>query len=230
MNAFILNDTINSRAAWGLRITEPPVIPPTRRVIDTVEVDGREGSLTVLKGWENITFNMKAALLGGNPHARFRDSLPAILAAQTVYFSGDASVYYRIKYAIAGGLTRLLSTVWEFPLTFVCDPFRYMRGVALITLTAPGSVTNPGNVYALPRIKVYGTGSQTLTVGGKQTKLNILAGNLILDSELMECYQGNTAQNNQMQGPFPVLNIGATAVTWSSGITKLEIEPRWRFL
>jgi len=53
---------------------------------------------------------------------------------------------------------------------------------------------------------------------------------LTLDSALMECYQGSTAQNNQMQGPFPVLNTGATAITWSSGITKIEIEPRWRYL
>jgi len=230
MNSFTLNETTNSRAAWGLRITEPPVISPTKRIVESVQIDGREGSLTLLKGWEDITFDMRAALLGGNLNTRFREILPVILAAKTIYFSNDPGVYFKIKHASAGGLERRLSQLYDFPLTFVCDPFRYIRNVALVTMTTPGNITNLGGVFALPVIKVYGTGNQTLTVGGKQTRLNILAGNLTLDSALMECYQGSTAQNNQMQGPFPVLNTGATAITWSSGITKIEIEPRWRFL
>jgi phage-related protein len=169
-------------------------------------------------------------LLGKDIQSRFRDLLPVILAAKTIFFSNDAAVYYRIKHSAAGGLDRILSTLYDFQLTFTCDPFRYMRNVTPITMTAAGSVTNPGNVFALPLMKVYGTGAQILTIGGRQTKLNILAGHLILDSALMECYQGGTAQNNQMQGPFPVLNPGATAISWSSGITKIEIEPRWRYL
>ena len=230
MNSFTLDEKTNSRAAWGLRITEPPILPPASRKVETIEIDGRDGALTLFKGWEDVTFSMRAALLGANPHGRFRDILPVILAAQSVYFSGDTSVYYRVKYAGAGGLTRLLSALWEFPLTFVCAPFRYLRNVAPVTLTASGTVTNPGAVYALPKITVYGTGSRTLTINGKAIVLNILAGNLTLDSELMECYQGSTAQNNQMSGAFPVFNVGSNTITLGTGITKLEIEPRWRSL
>ena len=230
MNSFTLDEKTNSRAAWGLRITEPPVIPPARRVVEPIEVDGREGTLTLLKGWEDTMFSLKVAILGANPHGRLRDILPVILAAQTIYFSGDPTVYYKIKHVEAGGLTRLLSALWEFPLTFVCDPFRYTRNVAPITMTASGTVTNPGGVYSLPKIVIYGTGSRTLTINGKPIILNILAGNLTLDSALMECYQGNTAQNNQMSGAFPIFNVGNNTVTLGTGITKLEIEPRWRNL
>ena len=230
MNSFTLDEKTNSRAAWGLRITEPPVIPPARRIVEPIEVDGREGTLTLLKGWEDTTFSLKAAILGANPNGRFRDILPVILAAKTVYFSGDPTVYYKIKYAEAGGLIRLLSALWEFPLTFVCAPFRYTRNVAPITMMASGTLTNPGGVYSLPKITVYGAGSRTLTVNGKPIILNILAGSLTLDSELMECYQGSTAQNNQMSGAFPVFNVGGNTITLGTGITKLEIEPRWRNL
>ena len=230
MNAFILDGTINSRTNLGLRITEPPVIPPAKRIAESVQVDGREGTLTLLKGWEDITFSLKAALLGANLQGRFRDVLPKILSATTIYFSGDNGVFFRIKHVSAGGMERKLTSLGEFSLFFVCDPFRYMRNAAAITMAATGSVINPGTVYALPKITVYGTGSQTLTVNGKLVRLNILSGNLTLDSELMECYRGSTAQNNQMQGVFPVLNPGSNTVTWSGGITKLEIEPRWRYL
>ncbi len=230
MNSFILNETIHSRTALGLRITEPPVIPPAKRIIEAVQVDGREGTLTLLKGWEDITFQMKAALLGKNLHGRFREVLPVIHGAKTVYFSEDNKVFFRIKQVHTDAMVRKLSTLGEFSITFVCDPFRYMRNTETITMTKSGTVTNKGTVYALPKIKVYGTGNQTLTVGGKQTKVNILAGNLTLDSELMECFQGSTAQNRQMQGVFPTFETGATAISWSSGITKIEIEPRWRYL
>ena len=230
MNSFTLDEIINSRAAWGLRITEPPIIPPTKRIVDSIKVDGREGTLTLLKGWEDITFRMRVALLGTDIHSRFREILPVILAAKSIYFSNDNSVYYKIKHSYAGGLEYILSILYDFQITIVCEPFRYIRNVAPITLTEPGNVMNPGGVFALPIIKVYGTGSQTLTVGGKPTKLNILAGNLTLDSALMECYQGDVAQNNQMQGPFPILSTGTTAITWSDGITKIEMEPGWRCL
>jgi phage-related protein len=230
MNSFTLDETINSRAAWGLRITAPPVIPPTKRIVESINVDGREGTLTILKGWEDISFKMRAALLGTNIQGRFREILPVILSAKTIYFSNDPAVYLKIKHISAGGLERKLSALYDFQLSFVCDPFYYIRNVAPITMTAAGSVTNLGNVFALPILKVYGTGSQTLTISGKETKLNILAGHLIVDSALMECYQGGTAQNNQMQGPFPVFNTGNTTISWSGGITKIEIEPKWRYL
>ena len=230
MNSFTLDDCVNSRADWGLRITEPPVVPPASRIVESIEVDGREGTLTLLKGWEDTTIQMRAALLGADLHNRFRAILPVILAAKTISFSSDPGVYFKIKHVSAGGMERKLSALYDFPLTFVCEPFRYYRNVPTITMTAPGNVLNPGTVFALPRIKVYGTGSQILTVGGKETRLNILAGHLILDSALMECYQGDTAQNNQTRGPFPVLNVGPTPITWSNGITKIEIEPRWRCL
>jgi phage-related protein len=100
----------------------------------------------------------------------------------------------------------------------------------MLTLTSSGTVVNPGTVYSLPRIKVYGTGSRTLTVDGKPIVLNLLSGNLTLDSELKECSFGDTAQNNRMTGDFPVLEVGSNAISLGSGITKVEIEPRWRYL
>jgi phage-related protein len=100
----------------------------------------------------------------------------------------------------------------------------------MITRTTSGTVTNPGTVYSLPRITVFGTGSRTLTINGKPTILNILSGGLVIDSELKTCHFGNVAQNNRMNGDFPVFNVGNNTVTLGTGITRIEIEPRWRHL
>ena len=230
MNAFTLDNTINSRADLGLRITQPPVTPSTKRIVDSIVVDGREGTLTIPKGWDDMVFDMKAALLGTDIQSRWRTVLPIVLNAETMYFSNDNSVYYQIKQVAAGELSRKLSCLYEFSLKFTCAPFKYLRNVAPLSITASGTVTNPGTVYSLPKLTVYGTGSRTLTINGKPIILNILSGNLTLDSELKECYYGSVAQNNSMNGDFPVFNVGSNTITLGAGITKVDIEPRWRFI
>jgi len=230
MNSFTLDNTINSRSNLELRITQPPDIPATVRVVDSIRVDGREGTLTILKGWEDTVFDMKAALIGTNIPSRWRTALPKIMNAKTIYFSNDNGVFYQIKHVKADGLVRQLSCLYEFPLSFTCAPFKYLRNVPLTTMTASGTITNTGTVYSLPKITVYGTGSRTLTINGKPIILNILSGNLTLDSELKECFYGSVAQNQNMNGDFPVFNVGSNTITLGTGITKLEIEPRWRYI
>ena len=230
MNAFILDNSINSRTNLSLRITQPPVIPISKQIVNSIPVDGREGSLTILRGWEDMRFNFRAALLGTDFHNRFREILPTILNAKTIYFSNDSDVHYNVKTAQAVPQEQKMVTLYEFALTFNCSPFKYIRNVETITLTSSNTVTNLGTIHSLPKITVYGTGSRTLTINGKQITLNILQGSLTLDSELKTCYFGNVAQNNQMQGDFPVFEVGSNTITLGSGITKIEIEPRWRHI
>jgi phage-related protein len=173
---------------------------------------------------------MSVALFGDDIRNRWRDVLPQILSAETLTFSNDADVYYNVKHASAGELQMRLSRLFEFALTFTCAPFRYRKDVAMVTMSSSGSLVNPGTVYSLPRIKVFGTGTRTLSINGKPIILNILSGNLTLDSELKECFYGDAAQNNRMTGDFPVLDVGGNTLTLGSGITKLEIEPRWRYI
>ena len=230
MNAFILDSTINSRSDLGLRITQPPNPPATKRIVESIAVDGREGTLTILKGWEDMNFEMRAALLGTNIPTKWRTALQKILNAKTIYFSNDNTVFYNIKHAEAGALERRLSSLYDFPVSFTCAPFRYIRNISPVTMTATGTINNTGTVYSLPKITVYGTGSRNLTINGKLIVLNILSGNLVLDSELKTCYYGSVAQNQNMNGDFPVFNVGNNTITLGTGITKVEIEPRWRYI
>ena len=230
MNAFILDGTINSRTDFGLRITQVPIVPTPGRVIETIEVDGREGDLTLLKGWKDMTFSLKAVIWAKDVWNVWRTISPRILNANTISFSNDPSVFYKIKTIQASGLTQVLSTMWEFELEVTCLPFRYKVGVPIINRTSSGTVTYSGNVFSLPRIKVYGSGTRTLTINGKPIVLNLQSEYLIIDSELKECYYGDVATNNLMTGDFPEFRVGSNTVTLGTGISKVEIEPRWRYL
>jgi phage-related protein len=230
MNYFVINETTNSRTDLGLRITEPPVLPTSERIVQKIEVDGREGSLNILKGWKDTDISFKAALLGVDIRSRYREVTAQIRAAESVWFSNDPTVCYKVKVATVGALDMKLSQLGEFAITFNCAPFKYLRNVATINRTTSGTVTNPGTVYSLPRIKVYGSGTRNLTINDKLITLNLLSSPLVIDSELKECYYGDTAQNQLMTGDFPRLEVGSNTVTLGTGITKVEIEPHWRFV
>jgi phage-related protein len=230
MNYFVINETINSRTDLGLRITERPLLPSTERIVQKIEVDGREGSLNILKGWKDSDISFKAALIGTDIRSRYRAVTAQIRAAESVWFSNDPTICYKVKIATVGALDMKLSQLGEFAVTFNCAPFKYLRNVAVITRTTSGTVTNPGTVYSLPRIKVYGSGTRNLTINGKLITLNLLASPLTLDSEIKECFYGDTAQNQLMTGDFPRLEVGSNTVTLGTGITKVEIEARWRYL
>ena len=43
-------------------------------------------------------------------------------------------------------------------------------------------------------------------------------------------HKGDLSMNSCMSGEFPVLKPGANAISWSGNVTKVEVQPNWRFL
>ena len=114
---------------------------------------------------------------------------------------------------------------------FRCQPFWYQENVQPITLTASTQfITNPGSVYSEPVITVYGSGDITLMVNSTIIELKDIDGSITLDTPLMEAYNGATSLNSKMTGDFPVLQSGSNAVSWKGSVTKVFVQPNWRFL
>jgi len=87
---------------------------------------------------------------------------------------------------------------------------------------------NPTYMTSKPLIRVYGDGTIkvndiTITVSGGGEYTDI-------DCEMMDCYEGSTNRNNAVTFStydFPVLKPGENPVEFVSGITVIEITPRW---
>ena len=82
---------------------------------------------------------------------------------------------------------------------------------------------------AKPLIQVTGTGDGTLVVGGSTISISDMTGAITLDSETEDAYSGTENLNNNVQvnGSYPILQNGKTAVSFSGGITAVQITPRW---
>ena len=53
---------------------------------------------------------------------------------------------------------------------------------------------------------------------------------ITLDTPLMEAYKDVTSMNGCMSGDFPTLLPGSNAISWTGNVSKVVIQPNWRFL
>jgi phage-related protein len=61
-------------------------------------------------------------------------------------------------------------------------------------------------------------------------ELENISGSIVIDSAPQEAYQGTTLMNDHMNGEFPRLKPCANAISWTGTLTKVVIQPNWRFL
>ena len=79
-------------------------------------------------------------------------------------------------------------------------------------------------------IKVNGSGDASFSVNGNEITIDDMTANVpvYIDSETGYVYTASGA--TAMTGDFPVLDMGENTITITSGITSLEITPRWRWI
>ena len=118
-----------------------------------------------------------------------------------------------------------------FDLKFSCKPQMWLKtGETPVTYTSGTYLTNPTLFAAKPRIRVYGSGD--VIVGGRMVRVtNSNYAYVDIDCEMEECYYGANNCNSMVtlrtNNEFPVLNPGNNWVGLGSGITKVELTPRW---
>ncbi|SHE47178.1 hypothetical protein, partial [Anaerotignum propionicum] len=61
--------------------------------------------------------------------------------------------------------------------------------------------------------------------------LNGISGSVTINSEMMEVYKDVTNANNKYSAlDFPRFQVGENSISWTGSVTKIEVEPKWRWL
>ena len=211
-----------------------------KRNVQTVQVPGRDGRLTQDDGtYDTYTISGKINCFGAplsDVYAWLSGSGDLILGDEPTR-SIRASATAQIK----NTRFRCDGCYDSLQVSFDCQPFRYhveqTDGANDIILTSsPATVPNPGTHKSAPRLTIEGTGDAVLTIGTQILEVTDLAGGVIVDTELCECFDlTETALRNDhvtlMDDSFPVLHPGANIISWTGdGVTKITIMPRWRDL
>lgn len=199
----------------------------------SITVSGRSGRLWLEDGtWDDVLVQVQCVVPDGE-----MDRVTAWLSGcGELRFSDEPERVYRAR--VRGGAVRTMPfarlSAQQFTLGFDCGPFRYQYPPAeAIVLTESGAVNNPGTVASQPRIVIEGTGDITLSVGGCLMVFEGIEGGIVVDSEAMECFSPDGAallNDRADMEEFPLMACGSNAVTWTGDVTKVSIEPRWRWL
>ena len=225
----------NNSLSYNIYISGEGVYNAPERVVDMVNIPGRNGALAMDQGrFENIEVTYPAGTFAAN-QADFADNVSAfrnVLCARHSYvrLSDD---YHTDEFRLALYKSGLevdpvsYNRAGEFNIVFTAKPQRFLTsGETKTTLTSSGTITNPTQFDAQPLIVVTGTG--TLTVNGVQ--ITISKTPTTIDCEAMEAYNGSVSRNGDIvlnPNRFPVLSPGSNTITLSAGFTKVEIVPRW---
>ena len=232
MRQFLIYDGEDSRD-FGVYISGSGVFNAPAKAYEMISVQGRSGDLIGNeKRLKNIEVTYPAFI-----YTDFKNSLAAwrnFLLSRNGYCKLIDSYHpneFR-KAAYIGGLDvepTAKNDAGSFDILFNCKPQRYLlSGEQKHTFTASGTIINPSAFPSQPFIRIYGTG--TVGIGNNAITVTYAVGGYTdVDCEMMDAYYGSINCNRYVQiqnNDFPVLHEGSNGITLT-GVTKVEIVPRW---
>lgn len=216
---------------YGVYISGTGVFNAPARDREMIQVPGRNGDIIIDHGrYQNIEITYPAFIIksfSGNLRAWANKLLEPIdyVRLEDTYHPSE----FRLAVLSQGMVVDPVSwlAAGSFDLIFNCRPERFLKsGESVHTFTANGTIENPMTMPSKPLIRVYGAG--TVTVNG--TVMEIASHELSyidIDCDLQEAFCGSTNANQYISSTsFPTLDSGQNSVVLS-GVTKVEITPRW---
>lgn len=200
------------------------------RDISTLEIQGRNGTLTIDNGrFKNITVIYPSAIKENFivNSAYLRDFLAAHMHGYYRLYDDVNTDTFRLARVLPVSF-KTFPRIYgaDFNLTFDCKPQRFLfSGEREIVLTEDDyALNNPTSMVARPLFICYGNG--ILDVGGKNFTISgNTTGRAFVDCESMNVYNGATNLNSKFTGEF--LELGAENNISYEGFTRVICIPRW---
>jgi predicted phage tail component-like protein len=223
---------------FGIYVASRPHLPSPERRVTYIDVPGMDSRLRRDEGtYGDITLSVECSFLG-DPVSKISTIKGWLLGdgEADLTFSHILGRKYLAQVVNSVDFEIILRITSHFVILFNCQPFQYATENTTIVVTDSSGyvLSNPGTVKSLPNIKVIGSGSGSLTVNGQSVSFTGIDESVVLNSELQETYQDTgmelISKNSTKIGDYPTLLPGNNTISFSGGITSLEITPNWRWL
>lgn len=220
---------ISLKEEFDICAIERPPIPSPERTVNTIEVEGRHGSLTELGAYKDILIQIRLNLLEDTSiKKKIRRLKGFLLDVKTLKFDDDLEVFYKVKNIIIGDVEGEIKEYGEFEIRLYCEPFLYLDSYST-PVTNNSKIYNEGTFESEPIINLKGTGDITLSINSKNIILKSIT-DITIDSQMKNTYNSNQPLNNKMTGDFPIFKTGENTISWTGNVTKAEIIGNWRYI
>lgn len=226
-----------SSTAYGVYVfpTDSLFEAPARQYT-TLTVPGRSGALLIDdKRFDNL--DREYGIIIPESGKTNVDALRNALASRVGYFrlvdSFDSDHYFMAAYSETFSPQMEMRTdSAKAVISFDRKPQRYLlSGESVTTLTSSGTITNPTRFASKPLLKITTTRSTASVVGVGSVNITIKrTGVIYIDCETGRAYNGATPLDTYVSLnaiDYPTLAPSSNGITLGTGISKVEITPRW---
>lgn len=209
--------------------------PPTEINIEEyeeIEVEGRNGKLTINKGtYPNLKKKFTVSISSDNSSDIYTiqdtitDWLFNVTDNRLIYDNQNRC--YLVTKILLSEIGTNFEDLGDFDIEFICEPFKYDINESHITLINNSNIYYQGTVPGECNIKIHASGNIQLTINNETVQINNVNEYVELDSKLFLCLNyDKTSKSIDMIGHFPLLTRGSNEISWTGNVTKVEILPR----
>ena len=236
---------------YGMHVlAQPSIISPGER-LNYQTVPGRSGSLLFTKDtgvYDDLVLACTCVIddpymtVNGVTTSRIEAICKWLEGGGNVTFADRPEGFYRARVNNQVSFDKIVrgNPHRSFQVQFRCSPFFYLdSGIEKITFTgASSAVSNPGNFYSEPLLKIIGAGEGTIMCGESSMIVTDFTGlsHIMVDCEAAVAYKGavgNPSDPLVLLGTRVIYNqftipSGNSFFSIVGGITSVEVTPRWR--
>lgn len=195
------------------------------------DIKGKDGELRVNEGYGMIDLELEVMLWNCTAPNRQVVNAWADGTGKLITSDDDTRAYMATAEDIEWTRDKIGGKFYDVAsINFRCQPIMREAVESEEHFTESGSIANVGTVESYPLITVHGSGECVFSINGYDITLtDVDADNpVVIDSDAGYVYTTDGAA--EMSGEFPVLSIGSNAVTITSGVTQIDIKPRWGWI
>ena len=215
----------------GLWIEHRPVITTARRVVESITVPGRNGSLLFDTGaYENVTVTYQVAYKDGGQYSPLY-SIASWIAEwlnQGRYCTLEDTYYPTIVrkavFVSPLNVTDILGVAGRANITFSCKPQKYIKSSQSAIPNLHSGDTLYYSWAGSPIITTTGNG--TVLINGTSVKVTGATGSVVINCEDQTIEQNGTNASSlvTLTNGFPSIVIGNNTFSWT-GFTSVSVIP-----
>ena len=218
----------NSSESFKVILSDFPELPFVQEEIKSVEVGGKDGTLTKRTGkYRDLPIILECELLdieNYNEAIRNINNWLSEIEDNRLFFLDNPSKCYKVKKVTTGNIKNELNIYGAFTIEFTCYPFIYSTEEYEIEISNNSEFYYSGDIETYPRIILSGCrGDIQITINDITTQFNSTDGEIVIDYPQALDKEG-VSITNSMIGKFPKLIKGINSIFWTGTIQGVRIK------
>lgn len=221
----------NSLDDFGVWISKLPSRVRSEERHDEIEIPGRPGTLTMLEGEDVYSAYQSEMTITVRNTINIDPIIEWLRGSSELCLYDDSSKCYDARITDRVEFKRVGNNLRQAIVSLYVQPLRKARfpDENKITLTeSSGTGVNPGDVKSKPRVKITGSGNNTVTIDGNAMTFTGISESIIVDCDAQIITSGNSIWTGSFTGEFWELPKGSFTIAQTGSMT-IEIEPEWRW-